>query len=410
MNVKIKPKKLYGRINAISSKSYAHRIVISAALCREETEVEMNYISDDIRATFAAIESLGAVVENTGVGIKIIPIGQDNVRILEFKNKSKNLFVNCKECGTTARFILPLMTTFSSNGNLIGEGSLNSRPFEQLCNSMERNGVKFDQYKLPIKYTGCIQPGEYEIDGGESSQYFSSLMIALPLLNDDSLIKSTSPIGSKGYIDITIDVLSKFGIRIEEKNKQQSYIYDVVGNQEYVSPKKIKVEGDWTNASYWNSIGVDVEGLDEDSLQQDKMFSKVRDLKEIDATNIPDIVPTLAVYATQKEYNTKICNVGRLRHKESDRINSIFHMIKSLGGDIEILKEHTGISILIKPKPLIGGIVNSYNDHRIVMATSIASTFCKDDVVILSAEAVNKSYGTFFEDFESLGGEIEFFE
>ncbi len=383
MKVKIQPRKLKGDIDAISSKSYAHRILLASALCKDETHIHINHFSQDIKASIETIQALGSKVEYTKTGVLVTPNAYP-----------EKLDVFCHESGTTARLVLPIMAAISKNGVLNGSGSLPSRPFLELCEAMEPNGVKFNQYNLPIEYTGKLQSGTYSLPGDKSSQYISGLMFALPLLNGGSKINLTTPLQSSGYVDITIDVLKRFGIDAS---------YDIKGNQEYISPKDIIVEGDWSNASYWLCAGIMPNHLNENSAQKDKLFIKVCDSDVIDAMEIPDLVPALAVYATQKEKKTKIFNIQRLRIKESDRVKSVSDMITALGGKIEVQDD----CMIIHPSKLTGGTVDSCNDHRIVMASAVASIFCEGEVVIQNASAVNKSYPAFFEDFKKLGGVVD---
>ena len=470
MDITIIPQRLYGNVEAISSKSYAHRILIASALCKAETEIGINHISKDVEATISAIKEMGSQIEKHDYGLRVIP----SFNMFEKDNKTtqisqKKLMINARESGSTARMILPLLCALSEDGTLEGEGSLRKRPFLKLCESMEEHGTKFDSYFLPINYHSKIKSGKYRIVGNESSQYISGLMFALPLLDGDSEIEITTELSSKGYIDMTIEVLRQFGIEIEKSENQHiskskeasksvkackyldgkpqdrvdrtsvdssidstsvdsrhstystgsvnstdstnstdnancSILYKVRGNQKYTSPHKIKVEGDWSNASYWICAGITPMGLNEQSLQNDRTFKEICDKKLIDGSQVIDLIPTLAVYATQKEEETKIYNVGRLKYKESNRIDSICNMINSLGGEAQIDGED---SIVIKAKPLTGGIVDSYNDHRIVMAAAVASCYCSEPVTILRAETVEKSYKNFFEDFIRLGGKVE---
>ncbi len=379
----IKPKKLKGDIEAISSKSFAHRILLAAALSKEETDIEINHISFDIKATIETIKSMGAEVVQTNRGVRVIP-----------GKKPNNLKVNCNESGTTGRLVLPIMSAICSEGCLSGEGTLLKRPFETLCKAMEIGGVTFDRYNLPIAYKGFLEPGIFSIAGNESSQYISGLMYALPILDGNSKIELTTQLESKGYIDITLEVLKMFNINSG---------YDITGKQEYISPKNITVEGDWSNASYWICAGIMPSGLNSKSVQKDRVFVDICDKGEIDGREIPDLVPALAVYATQKDNPTKIYNIKRLRIKESDRIESVCRMIEGLGGKIKADDNQ----MIIYPSKLTGGVVDSYNDHRIVMAAAVGATFCSGAVTILNSEAVNKSYGTFFEDYKRLGGEVD---
>ena len=376
----ITPAALYGSIEAISSKSYAHRIIMAAALADKPTVIHINGISKDVQATVNAVNALGADAVIKDNIITVVPIVK----------RTDYIVVPVTESGTTARMILPIATALYNKGRITGEGSLLKRPFAPLCNCISEHGVRFSDDHLPIDFEGVMTPGEYKISGSESSQYISALMYALPLLDGESKITFTSPLASKGYVDITADVLAQFG---------------VVGNKKkYISPGEIAVEGDMSNAAFWLAAGIDVKGLNPDSKQKDKFFTDVKDNDEIDADDIPDLVPILAVYAAGKNKTTRIYNAHRLRIKESDRIKSVADMITSLGGEIETTDDEL---IICGHGYLEGGTVDSYNDHRIVMSAAIASTICKGKVIIRGSEAVNKSYPLFFEHFNSLGGKAD---
>ncbi|MBR5516091.1 MAG: 3-phosphoshikimate 1-carboxyvinyltransferase [Clostridia bacterium] len=382
MNITITPSKLTGSIEAIASKSYAHRIILASALSDKPTLIHINAISKDIIATVNSVNALGANAVIEEKAIRVEPI---------IKRQQKPV-IHVTESGTTARMILPIACALYNEGTLTGEGSLLKRPFAPLCKALEDNGITFSNTFLPIDFKGNMESGDYRISGSESSQYISALMYALPLLSAESKIILTSPLASKGYVDITTDVLNQFGVRGGFETK---------GNEKFISPGEITVEGDMSNAAFWLAAGVNVTGLNPNSKQKDKLFLSVKDSSEINADDIPDLVPILAVYAASRVGETRIYNVGRLRIKESDRIESTYAMIKALGGEIEA----NDSEIIIYGKgELKGGRVDSYNDHRIAMSAAIASCFCKEKVIITNAEAVNKSYPQFFEHFNSLGG------
>ena len=385
MNIKISPAKLSGTIAAISSKSYAHRLLVSCALADTATTVQLNVFSQDILAAVNALKSLGANIQTGEDSITITPITRVN-----------NPTVNCGESGTVARFLLPVAAALGNGGTLTGEGSLLARPFAPLCGALAEHGVSCSDDKLPITFEGKLQPGVYRLRGDQSSQYISGLMFALPLLDGDSVIQLTTPLESSGYLDMTMSVLSEFGITIE----QNGNTYAISGNQRYKSPGSITVEGDWSNAAFWLAAGVRVSGLDEASLQKDKTFIQLKDSTEIDASQIPDLVPVLSVAAAARNTTTRIYNVQRLRYKESDRIKSTADMLTALGCKVDILDNE----LLIHGGKFRGGTVHSANDHRIVMAAAIASCFCQGDVIITDAHAVSKTYPEFFSDFNMLGG------
>ena len=382
MNITITPATLQGSIEAIASKSYAHRIIIASALADKPTMIHLNGISKDIEATVNAINCLGARAVIKKNEIKVEPI----------KLKEGAPVISVGESGTTARMILPIASALYNKGTLTGEGSLLKRPFAPLCEALRENGVEFSNSMLPIEFEGEMKAGEYRISGSESSQYISALMYALPLLKGESKITLTSPLASKGYVDITTEVLRQFGIEGGFEPK---------GFQRFISPENIMVEGDWSNAAFWLAAGIKVSGLNCDSKQKDSLFEIVKDEAAIDVNDIPDLVPILSVYAATKQGTKRMFNAQRLRIKESNRLESVSNMINALGGKADFTESEL---IVHGTGKLKGGTVDSYNDHRIVMSAAIASCFCEDKVIIKGAEAVNKSYPQFFEHFNSLGG------
>ncbi len=414
MNAKCTPSEISGTIRAISSKSDAHRILICAALSKKRTRIYCNVMSKDIAATISSLESMGTDISVDGDFITVIP-----------KAFNKKAEIDCNESGSTLRFLLPLVSALNIDATIKGNGRLPQRPISPLKEEMEKKGVTFHtDNKFPLHLTGQLQSGEYEIQGNISSQFITGLLFALPLLDGDSKIKLIPPVESKSYLDITVSVLRKFGIKIEEQ--QNSYI--IKGNQQFVSPEEITVEGDWSNASFFLCAGalcekgVTVTDLDISSPQGDKKILEVltsmgADVKiignkitvkknklngvTVDASDIPDAVPIISVVASACKGDTKIINAQRLRIKESDRIKSVVEMLHSVGGSVE---ETDDGMIIHGGNSLNGGVVNGYNDHRIVMSASILSCLCKEDVIITDSNAVEKSYPDFFDDFNKMGG------
>jgi 3-phosphoshikimate 1-carboxyvinyltransferase len=280
-------------------------------------------------------------------------------------------------------------------------------------------GCTFSGNTLPLSGTGRIRAGNFSIAGNVSSQFISGLLFVLPLLNVDSRVILTTPLESAAYVDMTIEVLRLFGIKIE-KGKNE---FRVTGNQAYISGGNVRAEGDWSNAAFFLCAGamagnVTVSGLSPHSAQGDREVinilarfgaetgecsarSKPLRAIEIDAAQIPDLVPALAVTASAAKGVTRIYNAGRLRIKESDRIQSTFNLLSALGADAEMTSD--GLVIRGKEK-LRGGVVDGAGDHRIVMAAAQASCVCETPVLVKGGEAVNKSYPSFVEDFRSLGG------
>ncbi len=394
MDVVIKPSKLSGQIEAISSKSDGHRALIAASLCKEETVLYLNCISQDIEATVNCINAMGgkARVENGKITVCAGAI-------------PASMSLNCNESGSTARFLLPVSAALCGKVEMNGRGRLPLRPFKEICDCMRSRGCKVSSNNLPITVEGKLKSGIFEIAGNVSSQYISGLLFALPLLSGNSEIVLTTPLQSSGYVDMTLSTLKTFCIKIEKTSKG----YFIEGSQEYVSPKELKVEGDWSNSAFWigaNAIGNDisVSGLNENSLQGDKRINEIANnltnITQLDVSEIPDLVPIISVMFAFNDGKRSIVNAGRLRIKESDRIKTVCNMINSLGGKAVELED----SIDIYGGSLSGGTVDSAGDHRIVMASAIAATVCENEVIIKGAQASDKSYPGFFEDYNKLGG------
>lgn len=414
MNVICTPTNVMGKIKAISSKSDAHRLLICGALADAPTKVHCNVMSKDIVATVDCLKNMGAEIEADGDIITVTPN--------KFNEKAE---LDCNESGSTLRFLLPVVSALGIDTTITGHGRLPERPISPLKEEMERKGVTFHtDSKFPLHLTGQLQAGEYEILGNVSSQFITGLLFALPLLDGDSKIRLIPPVESRSYLNITLSALRKFGIEIEE----QENLYIIKGNQKYISPKEITVDGDWSNSSFFlcagalNENGVTVEDLDISSPQGDKAILKVlenmgADVKingteitvkknklngiTVDAADIPDAVPIISVVAAACEGETRIINAGRLRIKESDRIKSVVDMLTAVGGKVE---ETDDGMIIHGGADLKGGTVEGCNDHRIVMSGAILSAICKSDVTITDYKAVEKSYPHFFEDFNLMGG------
>jgi len=412
--MKITPSRLSGTLNAISSKSFAHRLLICAALADRPTRIGVNGISDDINATIRCIKAMGCGI-----------VTQDDALLVEPHGESQppSVVLDCGESGSTARFLLPLAAHLFESFTLNGSGRLPGRPFAPLCRALTEAGCSFDDDTLPLTGSGKIRAGDFPIAGDVSSQFISGLLFALPLLDGDSSVMLTTPLQSSGYVDMTIEVLALFGIEIERCECG----FRVKGNQRYRSPGEAKAEGDWSNAAFFLCMGalggeVSLQGLSPRSTQGDRevidilrrfgantnicdgdctvMAGTLRAIS-IDAAQIPDLVPVLAVIASVAAGETKIFNAQRLRIKESDRIQSTFDMLSGLGADARITED--GLEIRGKEK-LAGGTVDGSGDHRIVMAAATAASVCENPVVIRGCEAVNKSYPSFFDDYRAMGG------
>ena len=393
MDIKINPKKLQGSVKAVSSKSFAHRIITAAALADKETDVYINGFSDDILRTISCVEALGAVCKRENDRIFITPI----------KEVKENAIINCGESGTTARIMLPVCAAVAKSAHITGTGRLPERPFAEITKLLRSKGCIVSSDSLPISLEGNLEAGDFEVPGNISSQYVTGLMMTLPHLDNDSTITLTTPLKSAAYVDITIDVLKDFGVKISKTETGYK-----VPSGKFSSPGKVSVEGDWSNAAFWivakeMGSGVAISNLNMNSVQGDRKILDVLSKQEIDIDEIPDLFPILAVLACSRAGTTRLYNGARLRLKESDRIVATESLIKSLGGDAKSGPDYLEI---YGTGALKGGRVDGFNDHRIVMAAAIAATICTDEVIITGAEAVNKSYPSFFDEYEKLGGEI----
>lgn len=333
--------------------------------------------------------------------------------------------VDCIESGNTLRFMLPVAAALGKNVTFIGSGRLPERPIGDYLRLFPEHGVKcVSDGKLPVTIGGKLTGGRYEIAGNISSQYITGLLLALPILEEDSEIVLTTKLESKPYVDLTVKVLSDFGVAVEETE----YGYFVKGNQKYIQRDYI-VESDWSQAAFFlaaGAIGGDVtlKGLRADSAQGDKEIveiirrfgadieineSGIRCRKsalhgtEIDVTDIPDTVPAIAVTAAFAEGKTVITGAERLRYKESDRIESVVTNLKKMGVQVEETRD----GMIITGSAVHGAQLDGYNDHRIVMAFSIAALFASGETEITQADSVNKTYPAFFEDYNRLGGKAD---
>lgn len=414
MTVTLDPKTILGgTLDIISSKSDIHRCIICAAFADKETEIEFCGLSKDILTTVECVEKLGAKAEFNDKRVKIYPADVSAIR--------QGLVLDCHESGTTARFLLPIAALVCRNCTVTGSGRLPERPFSALCKSLEEHGAQFSSETLPMtvnKPNGG--KGTYKIPGNISSQYVSGLLLMLVLAGGGK-VELTTPLESAGYVDMTVYTLKRFGVDVTCEDGK----YTVPEGQKFVSPGRIKAQGDWSSAAFWlcaDALGANVslKGLDVNCPQGDRIIldylekfgadKKINGdtvsveaarLKaiEIDAKNCPDLVPVLAVTACVAKGTTIIKGAARLRLKESDRIESTVKMLRSLGADADALPD--GMTIRGKGY-LDGGEVDGCNDHRIVMSAAVASLICRSQVVIDGARAAEKSYSTFFNDFDKL--------
>lgn len=396
MIAKIKPSVLCGTITVPPSKSLAHRALICGFLAQGKTE-QCAAFSEDIAATQQALAALA----------------------------NGNTVLDCRESGSTLRFLIPVAAALGKSVTFVGSGRLPERPIGEYLRLLPAHGVACQsEGGLPLTIQGVLQAGTFLLPGDISSQYISGLLFALPLLANDSEIILTSPLQSEPYVAMTIAVLRTFGIVIEKTATG----YAVRGGQQYI-PHTYTIEGDWSQAAFFLAAGaiggdITVSNLRADSLQGDKAIvailkrfgaridiqgSTVRAVQSdlqgccINVSDIPDTVPALAVVAAFAKGKTVITGGERLRLKESDRIESVVANLRRMG-----VKAHeTPEGMVIEGGAVQGAALEGCRDHRIVMAFSMAALYAQGATTITQAESVAKSYPHFFEDYHALGGKAD---
>lgn len=409
-NLTLTPKTLNGTVIAPPSKSMAHRAVICASLAAGRSTIKNIQLSDDILATIEGMRSFGAIISYDDQTLTIDGIRNGSAKEIRT--------INCNESGSTLRFLIPLATLFTGQTHFIGQGQLGKRPLEPYQNLFDAQSLHYSQAtteNLQLSVSGPLTPGIYEMRGDISSQFITGMLLTLPLLSGDSVLKITTHLESKGYIDLTLSVLQAFGIVIEQNETGQEF--HIKGQQAYTA-RDYTVEGDYSQAAFWlsaNALGNEllVNGLDSDSLQGDQAIVSILDTLNggstksecvIDGAQVPDIIPVVALVAALSKGKTKIINLERLRIKESDRLVATQKELAALGARIKIIDD----SLLIEGvSELSGGQeVWSHKDHRMAMMLAIASTVCKEPIHIKDTDCVKKSYPNFWETFQQLGGKI----
>ena len=400
MQVTIEAAPLRGTIRAIPSKSAAHRLLICAALADRETRIYCPALSKDIEATAQCLKALGAGIEYSDGAFCVHPI----------EKVKTNAKLDCGESGSTLRFLLPVVCALGGGAEIKMHGRLPQRPLSPLWEELEAHGAVLSRPEEDIiSVSANLEAGDYSIRADVSSQYVSGLLFALPLLKGESRLTLEGNIESAGYIEMTRQAQAAYGLALPFDGR--SFLIPADGA--YISPGMADVEGDWSNGAFWLAAaalsggGLEVTGLRHDSLQGDKaVVELIKAIREGDAVSdvkdVPDLVPVLSVVAAVSPGTTAFINGARLRIKESDRISSVCRMLKALGACCQEQAE----GLTVTGGRLLGGIVDSENDHRIVMSAAVAAIACEGPVSILGAEAADKSYPAFFEDYKKLGGKI----
>lgn len=402
-----------GKISAIASKSIAHRLLICASFADKPSLIRCEQLNDDINATVDCLCALGASIRRREDCFEVTPIS----------SPSRSAVLPCKESGSTLRFLLPICASLGGEYIFEMRGRLPERPLYPLDEVLISHGAKIekiDSDKLCV--SGSLSGDRYEIAGDVSSQFITGLLLALTISKIKSTLLITEKLESAPYVDITLDALLQFGVKITQNGSEFS-----IPEASLSAPNSLFVEGDWSNGAFPLALGVIgggevcVSGLSSNSKQGDKrILALLREFGgrivedgscitayssslhgiETDASQIPDLVPILATVASVAEGETRIYGASRLRLKESDRLMSITQLLSSLGATIR----ETDDGLVIKGKKgLSGGTVCSFGDHRIAMSAAVASAVCSSPITLDGAEASSKSYPSFWKDMQTLG-------
>jgi len=411
---------LTGRVEAPGSKAHTHRTFIASLLSEGESKISGALESDDTEATIRVVEAFGAKVERTGEYTTII---SSSGRIETPKNP-----LECGESGATLRFTIPIAALAPGDTRIYFSGTLRKRPLQPYLESLTQIGVDAileEEGRVKVR-GGGIKGGKIELRGDISSQFISGILFATPKAEKDTELILTTPLESSSYVDLTINILEKHGVKIVKVNSRG---YWIKAGQRYI-PFNHRIPGDFSSAAYILAAGavtgskVRVSNLDLNSLQSDRVIIDIlrragAELKilngevevsrgrlsafDLDATDCPDLVPVCAALASFAEGETTIRNARRLRFKESDRLAALRIELGKMG--VKIMEAEDSLTVQGQ-KRLRGAEINPHNDHRIAMACAVVALGIKDQTVITNMECVKKSYPRFFEDIASLGADV----
>lgn len=447
MNVTIPSGPRHGTLTVPASKSWAHRILITAALSKNASRIICDGISKDISATMDCLNALGANItaELRDDGCTELFVTPIKVTVDHSDSTALYAHLFCKESGSTLRFLIPVVGALGKDAVFHMEGRLSERPIDALTDVLKEHGMSFMQDGKYLYCRGKLTAGHFSIPGNISSQYISGLLLACPLLDDESDIEITGPIESGDYINMTVRALTDAGADLTRNENT----YHIVPKGRLSVTGDLIVEKDWSSAAFplcmgaFSKDGITVKGLNTDSIQGDKeilnilkgfgadisvTYDRIGNINDhvpgqqndgsdkntsgnrlctitvkkgclkgqtIDASRIPDLVPVISVVAAGALGETRIIHAERLRLKESDRLFTTASMLKSLGADIE----ETEDGLIIKGKEsLTGGTTEAFNDHRIAMSAAVAAGISTGPVTVLGAECTDKSFPGFWDE------------
>ncbi|MFI3174357.1 MAG: 3-phosphoshikimate 1-carboxyvinyltransferase [Bacillota bacterium] len=428
MQMKISGDRLTGTVHIPSSKSHVHRLLMAAAFATTPCDIAISSWSEDIEVTKNCLNALGSQItyDEKNSLLHVIPMDIDH--ITPINKVETDIF--CRESGSTLRFLLPVIGALGVTCRVDGAGRLPERPIGILLDEMKAHGVEFSADTLPLTLQNQMSGGRFSLAGNVSSQFITGLLFALSLLKVDSEIVLTSPLESKTYVDMTIEVMELFGISVEVTETG----YKIKGGQLYTAPQKIVAEGDWSSACFWVVGGCCVKnsnilltGISENSVQGDKkIIELMRKMGgnitkegdglrcqytdsmqgiDIDVSQIPDAVPILATAGALAKGTMHMHEAARVRIKESDRLLAMKEGLAALAvtvSDTEDTLTVTGSTVASEATNVVE--LDGFADHRIVMSLAIATVGLGRESMISTAEAIGKSYPRFFEDFRALGG------
>jgi len=416
----IQPSSIFGEINIPPSKSMMQRACALALLHHGETIIVNPGVCDDDKTAISIIQNLGAKVDT---------ISSNQIHIISDGQLHPPKMLHCGESGLSLRMFAFICAISGEAITLTGEGSLLKRSMIPMLSIFDKLNISYTSNAgfLPITIMGKLQPQNIHIDAGNSSQYLTGLLFAFAKLASQPIQIQVQGLVSKPYIDLSIQALKHFGYDVTHHHYQTFNILPTKPNNQNV---EIAIEGDWSSASFFLVAAalkgnLKIKGLQLDSVQADKKIMDVLSLAnvvvlaqsselvvekslqiksfEFDATECPDLFPSIVLLAMHGNGSSKIKGVHRLQNKESNRAATIMEAFNKLGGKVAIVED---LMIVEGNCELIGCVVSAHHDHRIAMALSIAGLLAKGETTIEQADSVNKSYPQFFEHLKSLNASV----
>ena len=413
MLARILPSRLQGSVTVPPSKSMAHRALLCAGLAAGTTQIQGILPSQDMEATCRALTALGASIVRQGSLARVQGVAG--------RPKAPQGPVDCGESGSTLRFLIPAFALASAPARLTGRGRLPQRPLGPYGTIFHGQGLPFAQDETGVSFQGPLAPGDYGLPGDVSSQFISGLLFALPLLPGDSHIRIQPPFESRGYVNMTLQVMDAFGVQAAFLD---GLTLHVPGNQRFTAPAApFLVEGDDSQAAFFLTLDailgdVSVAGLSPRSIQGDRVMGEIlarcghvpgqppRPLAPFvaDLGDCPDLGPILMTLGLFCQGESRLLNAGRLRLKESDRGTAMAQELGKLGGQASLAGDEIRIrQSRLRPGPAL----SSHGDHRIAMALAVAALGARIPADIQGAEAVEKSYPDFWKDLAAIGARVE---